>query len=340
MPRREERGGLFVERPRYVHLPGRAAGNARRFARAGLRLILGKRILGKRNWGPDAFEVPEVVVCDYAWPASAAAPRLAELGVPCVVSGRGSDVLEVGGEAGLGDELAGYLRAAGHWCAVSEDLVCAMDELAGQAGRGRLVPNGVDLELFRVRDRAAARRALELPPDGRLVLVVGHLIPRKDPLLALDVFGRGAPADATCAFLGRGPLCAKLEAAALGAGLAGRVRLVGEVTPERLGGWYAACNCLLVTSRREGRPNVVLEALACGRPVLATEAGGTAELLVTLPELLAATRDPAELGRRLAALLDAPPDAELLRRAAAPHSWEKSFERLEACLEDAVREAA
>ena len=200
MPRRELRHGLVVVRPRYLHLPGRARANAHRFARAGLRALLTR-------------SRPDVVVADYAWPAAAVAPRLAELGLPCVVSGRGSDVLEVAGEAGLGGELAEFLRAAGHWCGVSDELVRALDELGGAPGRGRLVPNGVDLERFTPAPRAVARTRLGLAPDGALVLVVGHLIPRKDPLLALAAFARGAPPDARCAFLGRGPLAGELERA-------------------------------------------------------------------------------------------------------------------------------
>ena len=175
MPRIEQRGDVRVERPRYLHVPGRARANANAFASRGLRSIL-------------AHGKPDVVVADYAWPASAAAPLLAATGIACVVSGRGSDVLQVAGEAGLASELARNLKSAGSWCAVSSDLVARMDELGGAPGRGVLVPNGVDAALFRPRARDEARRALEIEPDARLLLVVGHLIDRKDPLLALAAF--------------------------------------------------------------------------------------------------------------------------------------------------------
>jgi len=348
MPAREERAGIAVERPRYLHLPGRALPNARRFAQAGLARVDAR--------SPRA----DVVVLDYAWPASAAVPGLVRRGIPCVVSGRGSDVLQVAGEAGLGDELAGHLRGAGHWCAVSADLVRAMDELAGEP-RGRLVPNGVDTELFAPRERGAARRRLALAEGPALVLVAGHLIERKDPLLALEVFRRGAPEDALCAFVGRGPLAGALAARVAELGLAERVRLVGEARPEELARWYAACDLLLLTSKREGRPNVVLEALASGRPVLATEAGGTGELLEGFPEMLVRGRDPAELAERLAALLalgadgapgggpgagDRPSGSresrdpartpEALRAAVAAHTWTASQDALEELLGEAV----
>jgi glycosyltransferase involved in cell wall biosynthesis len=299
-------------------LPRRPRGNAARFA-----------ALAERTLDPRA----EVVVCDYAWPASCLAPRLAARGgPPCVVNGRGSDVLQVAGEAGLGAELGRNLRASSGWCAVSEDLVRAMDRIAASPGRGLLVPNGVDLELFQVREREAARVGLGLDPAVPLVLVVGHWIERKDPLLALRAFAAGAPPEARLAFLGRGPLEGALREASQRLGLEARVRLVGERSPEELARWYSASDLVLLTSRREGRPNVVLEALASGRPVLATDAGGTAELLPDSSWLLA-SREADEIGRRLADCLSARHDSHALRATVAHLTWEASFERLEAWLE-------
>lgn len=324
-PGREERAGIPVERPRYLHLPGRALRNARAFSARGVRALLA----GGR---------PDVVVADYAWPAAMAAEALRAAGVPFVVHGRGSDVLQVAGEAGLAEPLARCLRTAGHWCAVSRDLVRRMDELGGRPGHGVLVPNGVDGELFAPRERAAARAALGLDPRAELVLVVGHLIERKDPLLALEAFGRLArrrPA-ARLVLIGRGPLRARLEERLAGAAPAGTVRLVGEVAPEELARWYAAANALLLCSRREGRPNVVLEALACGLPVLATPAGGTGELLDGLPGALCAERDPEALAAALARLLDAPPGSQELRERVAGLTWERSLDALEGCLRQAI----
>ena len=318
MPSRESRGGIAIRRPRYLHLPGRALGNARRFARRAAGL------LGS----------PEVVVCDYAWPAAAIAPELRARGVSCVINGRGSDVLEVSGEAGLGTHLSGFLQAAGSWCAVSRDLVENMDRLAEAPGRGRLVPNGVDTERFHPRDRAACREAVGAPV-GPLVLVVGHLIPRKDPLLALEVFLEGAPAGAHLWFLGRGPLEQDLAMEIEARGAGDRVRLLGEVSPDELSMYYGSADLLLLTSRREGRPNVVLEALASGLPVLATRAGGTAEILGESPMLMS-NRDPETLGGALGGLLDEPPSREELASMVSGLSWEASLDALEAVLEEAV----
>lgn len=326
-PARELRAGLGVEHPRYLHWPGRALGNARRFARCGARVCL------------DEGAAPDVLVADYAWPAALAARAAAERGIACVISARGSDVLLVREQAELARELAQALRGAGHACAVSQDLVRALRELGGEQLRATLVPNGVDAQLFRPQARGAARAELGLPASGALVLVVGHWIERKDPLLALEAFAAGAPRDAQLALIGRGPLEAALRERARALRVEARVRFVGELEPERLARWYAAGDLLLLTSRREGRPNVVLEALASARAVLCTPAGGTAELLEDLPECLAEGRESAALGARLARLLEQPPSEQRLRAAALRWSWDASCAALESCLEAAVAES-
>jgi glycosyltransferase involved in cell wall biosynthesis len=326
-PAAERRVGIEITRPRYWHLPGRARGNARRFCRAALPALLA----GHGAFGPRPLDA---VVADYAWPAGYAAHALRRLGIPCLITGRGSDVTALAGRTALAAELGAALRAAGHWCAVSRDLLGQMDALGG--GRGSLVPNGVDAGLFAPRDRREARAALGQAPDQPLILVVGHLIERKDPLLALEAFARGAPPAARLVFLGRGPLAAAIERRARERGCRERVELRGEVEPEALARWYAAADCLLLTSAREGRPNVVLEAFASGRPALCTEAGGTAELLAELPECLVRSRDPAEIGARLALLLARPPEPGRLRATVLPLTWERCAEALEACLSAAL----
>jgi glycosyltransferase involved in cell wall biosynthesis len=324
-PASEVRAGVQVVRPRYLHVPRWTRSNARRFAVQGLRALR-------------EIEPPDVVVADYAWPAAMAAGRLRRARIPFVIHGRGSDVLQVSGEASLRDQLAHALRVADNWCAVSADLVARMDELGGRPGWGMLTPNGIDLEVFALRDRAAERARLGLPAEVTIALVVGHLIERKDPLLALRTFKAwtGARTDSLLVFIGRGPLAEAVLAEASQLGMAAQVRLLGELPPAELARWYAAADVLLLTSWREGRPNVVLEALACGLPVLATDSGGTRELLGSIPGALCSERDPHNLSKALASLLSAAPARESLRAIASPLTWDAGLDALERCLERAV----
>ena len=324
-PREENREGLSIKRPRYTHVSGLAMGNARRFAQAGVRALHASGPL-------------DIVICDYAWPAALAVPRLRAQGLPCLISGRGSDILEVAGEAGLAAPLTKALRAASGYCAVSQDLVNAMNQLAGET-HGVLVPNGVDTELFHSRptgdiESHPERDALGWGP-GPHILVVGHLIARKDPLLALAAFAElhNTNPAARCWFVGQGDQAEVLQRAIHERGLAQAVTLLGERGPADLAQLYRAADVLLLTSRREGRPNVVLEALASGLPVVATDAGGTAELLAAGPLDVVASREPAALARALDVVLRQPPRPEVLIASVQGLSWGRGLETLEALIE-------
>ncbi len=333
VPASEERGGVRVERPRYLHLPGRAIPNARSFTRAGVTCMSSgasqSTLSSGTHWRPD------VVVCDYAWPSAAAVGAFAQAGIPVVVNGRGSDILQVRAIDALRGALSDGLRAADGLTAVSQDLLDAMVELAGGVRTTALTPNGVDAQRFAPGSKSEARERLGLARDRRIVLVVGHLIERKDPLLSLATFEHAtrdeAPGDAQLVVIGRGPLMGDLERAGGRHDLAAQVALLGERPPEELVDWYRAADVLLLTSSREGRPNVVLEALSVGCPVLATDAGGTGEI-VSDERMLARTRDAAALGGMLRALLESPPDPNELRASVAHLTWDASLDALEAIL--------
>ncbi|MDH3978691.1 MAG: glycosyltransferase, partial [Gammaproteobacteria bacterium] len=106
---------------------------------------------------------------------------------------------------------------------------------------------------------------------------------------------------------------------------------IGEVSHDALSMWLGAANALLLTSSREGRPNVVLEALSSGLPVVATQAGGTSEILP--PELLALSRDAEEIGSILSRVLRLPPESAKLQEKVADLTWDASYSKLEGYLE-------
>lgn len=326
-PRRETRAGIPVRRPRYIHVPRGGASNAGRFASAGLGEVLRRDV-----------PRPDAVVLDYAWPAAAAAPALAKQGTPTVINGRGSDVLQVRDVPALRASLARGLAAASALTAVSQDLLDAMGDLRAEADAGSverpavLTPNGVDGAAFAPGEREAARERVGASSAGELVLVVGHLIERKDPLLALRAFHAAGQSEARLVFVGRGPLEGAIAEEVQRLGLQDRVTMAGERPPEELVHWYRAADAMLLTSSREGRPNVVLEALSSGCPVLATDAGGTAEVVPDHDRMLARTRDAAAIGQMLSDLLDSPPAADTLRGAVEPLSWAASLDALEELL--------
>jgi glycosyltransferase involved in cell wall biosynthesis len=179
--------------------------------------------------------------------------------------------------------------------------------------------NGVDLDLFRPLNRGDARRHWAV--DGRTIVSVGWLIERKGHHLAIEAM-KSLP-DTTLLIAGEGEERGRLERQIAKFGLSGRVRLLGEVAHEDLPSLYSAADALVLASSREGWANVLLEAMACGTPVVATDVWGTAEI-VAGPEagVLISERSGVAIAEGLRKLLANLPDRTATRNYAERFSWD------------------
>jgi glycosyltransferase involved in cell wall biosynthesis len=177
-----------------------------------------------------------------------------------------------------------------------------------------VIPNGVDCERFRP-DEAAGRafRQRHGLGDGPLLVGVGALEIEKRWDLLLDGLALVGPAAPPLVLCGSGALEPTLRAQAQRRGV--DVRFIGELDPLQLVGAYNAATCVVHTRPDEVFSLALIEALACGRPVLAADGGGTAELLGNAG-VLAPPGDPGAFARLLQDLLgDAPRRAALARSA-------------------------
>lgn len=196
--------------------------------------------------------------------------------------------------------------------------------------RVTVLPPGVDTARFSPGDRAPARARLGLGPDATVVVAVRRLVPRMGVDVLLEAWARvsaGRPA-AVLLVVGDGAERPALEAMAGRLGVAGSVRFLGIVDETTLVSCYRSCDLAVVPSvELEGFGLVVLEALACGTPVLATDVGGLPEALAPLdPGLVVAAGDARALAERLDHLLDddgALPDRDRCRRYAERFSWDE-----------------
>ena len=277
---------------------------------------------------------PDVVLSYWLYPDAFGAMHAARrAGLPLVVGARGSD-LRVR-DAVSRRLTRPVLHAAHRILVVSEDLgrVAARDYEADPT-RIRAIPNGCDATIFHPRDRSEARAALGIDADAELVVYVGRLVPEKGLRELLDAMAALAPQrpKLRLALVGEGPMRTELETR-LAADPALRVHLPGAQGPHEVARWMAASDLVTLPSYSEGHPNVLVEALACGRPVVATPVGGIPEVVDADCGLLVAARDPAALAAGLRDALERPWDETALSRRFS-RGWDAvAADTLRACEE-------
>lgn len=219
---------------------------------------------------------PEIILNYWLYPDGYAAAECGRrLQIPVVLGCIGSDLNRIPDRV-----TAWYTRRALSRATclltVSDHLRTQGMRLGMPAERTRTVHNGCDTTLFRLRDRSAERLALGLPQDAFLVVFAGWLSETKGVRELMAAFVGLAPRHPTLhlACIGSGPLQQELAA-----GLSGRLHLPGQLSSAQVAAWLGAANLFCLPSYMEGCPNVVVEALASGRPVLSTRVGGIPELV-------------------------------------------------------------
>ena len=305
--------GLEVHHPRFLNVP-----------RVGMRIqpvLLARALIDElRRIGADANRF-DVIDAHYFYPDGVAAARIADaLDLPLVISARGSDINLIGRIAFARDRMVHAAERAQALIAVSSDLARRMVELGMPEQRIHVLRNGVDTEMFAPFSRSAARTRLGLPSNGPWVLGVGNLVPEKG--FALLIQAVADLGDVRLLLIGEGPL--RSELAALGESLApGRVVFRTNMPQAELRYAYAAADVLALPSLREGWPNVVLEALACGTPVAASAVGGLPEILHQgAPGRLVVERNVAAWRKALRELLDDSISAECAHMFARKFGWD------------------
>lgn len=141
-----------------------------------------------------------------------------------------------------------------------------------------VIPNGVDHEAIAAVPRTDIQAEFGIPHERKVLLFVGRLDPQKDPMLLLQAFSATHTKDQLhLLFVGDGPMDSSLAAKVNDLGIADRTTFAGRRND--VIGIMKASDCLVLPSRWEGLPNVILEAMATGLPVIATRAHGSMELL-------------------------------------------------------------
>lgn len=300
-PERDDRDGLTIRRPRYltysnIRLPfgGHTSrwGNAA-YARSALRQA--RTLTGGFDFCLGYFLYPQ---------GQAAARIGAALGIPAVVSL---------GESTFGRYESAYnrheiSRLFGSLAGVIANSPLLRDRCVENYGltpeQLRVFPNGVDEALFHPHDRGEARRKLGLPQDRPILIFTGQFIERKGPLRVLKAV-QSRP-DIGAVFLGYGPQAPRGP----------QVLHQGPVPHDQVPLWLSAADLFVLPTLNEGFSNAILEALACGLPVISSDLPFNHGLLDEQVAILLDPQDPEALRAAITMLVDCPDRRKAMSQAA------------------------
>jgi glycosyltransferase involved in cell wall biosynthesis len=277
VPLREKIEGFDVHHPRFAIVPR----YLKWFDALSYWWAACKLVAGLETREGLTFDVVDV---HWTYPDIAAGFWLARRrGKKLLVTVRGKEALYPG-ERSLRRWLLGYfMRRADAVITLSDELKDLVIGLGVAPARVRTILNGVDRGRFHSRPKNECRQRLGLSPDRKLIISVGALIERKGHHELVRIMPGLSRTDAVdlCIIGGAGPegdLTGRLNRMIAELGLT-NVRLVNKVPHDALADWYGAADLFCLATRGEGCPNVVLEALACGTPVVSTDVGAIRELV-------------------------------------------------------------
>ena len=316
-PIRETRNGLDVQHPRFF-LPPAVGMNVAPFVMAAGALASVKRLI---NEGYDF----DVIDAHYYYPDGVAAALLARhFKKPFTVTARGSDINFISPHLLPRKMMQWSARRASASIGVSLALTRAMARLNMPASKLLTMPNGVDLKKFNICSQSSARAELGWL-DVPTLLSVGNLVENKGHHIAIQSLNRLPKFRLVIA--GAGPERGALEHLVESTKLSSRVSFIGSVDQETLAKCYSGADILVLPSSREGWPNVLLESMACGTPVVATNVGGIPEI-ITSPSAgrLMAGRTATDLAEAVATLWNQMPERHQVRSCAEQFSWTSTTE--------------
>ena len=321
----EDQEGLRVYHPRFFSLPryGKFLDGALYF------LSLIRFVARLRRSFPF-----EVVDAHFAFPDGMAATLMGRLfHCPVVITLRGS-IVRLSGYRLHRPQLRWTLRQADRVTAVSESLKEVAVGLGVPADHVRVIPNGVDSTAFRPMAQREARRLCGLPETAKVLVTVAGVYDGKGQHTVVDLLPalRERYPETVYAIVG-GPrpgetYLRRLQASVRNLGLDRHVVFAGPRPQAELRQWFAAADVSVLATQSEGWPNVLLESLACGTPVVATRVGGAPEIVLAGEDgFLVPYGNAVALRDALLLALERPWDRDTLVRHAQRFDWNESVEQ-------------
>jgi len=307
--------------PLYWYVPGLFRGSYGTSMQVSLLLQCSRFI---RDFSPD------FLLSSWAYPEGTAGTRIArKLGIPAFVKVHGSDINIAARQASVQRQIKAWGNEVNGVVSVSVDLKEKMQRMGIQESKIHVIYNGINHQRFYPTPQTQARKDLGLG-DSRIILYVGNLKKEKGCLDLLEAFIELAKQQPELKLYvaGTGAMSKTMTQRSQEAGMKNNIFLLGKVDHAALNRWYNAADLLCLPSYSEGVPNVLLEAMACGTPVVATRVGGIPEIVTADTGVLVESGNIQELKDKLNAALKHPWNAERIHLYAKKFSWNENARQM------------
>jgi glycosyltransferase involved in cell wall biosynthesis len=258
----------------------------------------------------------------FLYPTAYAALQIGKaLSVPVVARTMGSDINMIGDPISAMHTRT-VLREADFLVMVSDDLRRKAEAMGASPQKIRTIVNGCDVSVFHLSDRLEARKKLHIDPAAEAAVYLGRIDVKKGLRELVDAAAalHAQRPHLHVYLIGKGPDSPLIERAIQAHSAAHYIHAMPDCPFDDVPVWMAAADLVTLPSYMEGCPNVVLEALACGRPVVATNVGGIPEIMSDECGRLVPARNSDQLALALASVLDRTWDAKAIS-ARGGRSW-------------------
>lgn len=322
----EDTESLTTDYPRFYYSPKLAHQYYGQFLQWSIKASIKKAI--------SEFQ-PDIIMSYWLHPDGEVAVKTAkDYGIPVVVMTGGSDVLVLTKNPKREQVIKNVLQQADGVITVSNDIQAAVKKMIIRSDKVRTVYRGVDRNLFTPGNQQDARRRLGLPENRKIIVSIGRLEPVKGHTVLLDaclkISKQSTPF--TCYVLGNGSLESLLKQKVTEYGLQDSFQLCGSQQQSRLADWYRAADVIALPSLSEGIPNVLLEAISCGKDFVASRVGGIPEIADPDRDRLVTPEKPDELAESISNMFANP--AQNTERIFQPISWKASAVQISQFLAD------